>query len=41
VKRVTVDLLGAMERPFEEAQSAMEDRWEFMESTDWGMLGEE
>ncbi len=41
VKRVTVDLLGAMERPFEEAQSAMEVRWEFMDSTDWGMLREE
>ncbi len=38
VKRVTEDLLGAMERPFEEAQSEMEVRWEFMESTDWGML---
>ena len=35
---MTEDLLGAMERPFEEAQSEMEVRWEFMESTDWGML---
>ena len=37
----TVDLLGAMERLLEEAQSAMEVRWEFMELTDWGMSGEE
>jgi len=38
---VTVDLLGAMERPLVEAQSAIEERWELMDSTDWGMLGEE
>lgn len=38
---MTEDLLGAMERPFEEAQLAMEERWELMELTDWGMSGEE
>ena len=41
VKRVTVDLLGAMERPFDEAKLAMEVRWKLMNSPDWGMLGEE
>jgi len=38
---VTVDLVGAMERPLVEAQSAIEERWELMDSTDWGMSGEE
>ena len=35
------DLLGAMERPLEEAQSAMEERWAFIASADWGTDGEE
>ena len=36
-----MDLLGAMERPFDEAKLAMEVRWKLMNSPDWGMLGEE
>jgi hypothetical protein len=37
VKRVMEDLLGAMERLLEVAQSEMEERWVFMKDSDWGM----
>ena len=31
------DLLGAMERPLEVAQSEMEERWALIRDSDWGM----
>ena len=34
VKRVTKDLVGAMERPWEEDQLVMEERWLFRMDTD-------
>ena len=41
VKRVMEDLLGAMERPLEVAQSEMDERWVLMKDSDWGMELEE
>jgi hypothetical protein len=41
VKRVMEDLLGAMERPLEVAQSEMEERWALIRDSDWGMEQEE
>lgn len=41
VKRVTEDLFGAIERPFEDAQSEMDARCSFKWASDWGMDGEE
>jgi hypothetical protein len=41
VNRVMEDLLGAIERPLEVAQSEMDERWALMKDSDWGMELEE
>ena len=41
VKRVMEDLLGAMERPLEVAQSEMDERWALMWASDWAIELEE
>ena len=41
VKRVVEDLSGAMERPLEDAQSAIDARWSLIAIADWWTSGEE
>ena len=41
VKKVTEDLLGAMEKPWEEDQWVMEERWLFRMDMEYGIKLEE